>query len=127
MSLVISLLLLWMGVGQPTEVADHLETVVFEQVADPVDRWRPLVQRYFPAEDVETAMCVLEHESAGDPDADNPRSSATGLFQILASSWAPHFGVSEAQLFDPLINAQLAREILDIQGWRAWTTYRLCR
>ena len=97
MSLVISLLLLWMGVGQPTEVADHLETVVFE------------------------------HESAGDPDADNPRSSATGLFQILASSWAPHFGVSEAQLYDPLINARLAREILDIQGWRAWTTYRLCR
>lgn len=127
MSLLLSFLLLWFGVAEPTDVAAELHSVVFEQMVDPVDRWRPLVSRYFPADDVDTAMCILQHESGGDPDADNPRSSATGLFQILASGWAPHFNVSVDQLFEPATNVRLAREILDIQGWSAWTTYRRCR
>lgn len=127
MSLLLSFLLLWFGVAEPTDIAEELHTVVFEQMADPVERWRPLVSRYFPADDVDTAMCILRHESGGDPDADNPRSSATGLFQILASGWAPHFNVSVDQLFEPTTNVRLAREILDIQGWTAWTTYRRCR
>lgn len=127
MSLLLSFLLLWFGVAEPTDIAEELHTVVFEQMVDPVERWRPLVSRYFPADDVDTAMCILRHESGGDPDADNPRSSATGLFQILASGWAPHFNVSVDQLFEPTTNVRLAREILDIQGWTAWTTYRRCR
>lgn len=127
MSLLLSFLLLWFGVAEPTDIAEELHTVVFEQMVDPVERWRPLVSRYFPADDVDTAMCILRHESGGDPDADNPRSSATGLFQILASGWAPHFNVGVDQLFEPTTNVRLAREILDIQGWTAWTTYRRCR
>lgn len=127
MSLLLSFLLLWFGVAEPTDIAEELHSVVFEQMVDPVERWRPLVSRYFPADDVDTAMCILRHESGGDPDADNPRSSATGLFQILASGWAPHFNVSVDQLFEPTTNVRLAREILDIQGWTAWTTYRRCR
>jgi Lysozyme like domain len=127
MSLLISFLMLWIGVGQPADVAAEMHQVVFEQIADPVDRWRPLVDVYFEEGDVDTAMCIIRHESAGDPKADNPRSSATGLFQILASGWGPHFGVSPAQLLDPVTNIRLARAIKDIQGWRAWTTYRLCR
>lgn len=127
MSFLITFLLLWMGVGQPADVASELHTVVFEQIADPVERWRPLVAGHFPAEEVDTAMCVLRHESGGDPDADNPRSSATGLFQILDSHWGPYFDVTTEELFDPVTNIRLAGEIRELQGWWAWTAYRSCR
>ena len=36
---------------------------------DPVDRWRPLVGEHFPAAEVSRALCVIGHESGGDPDA----------------------------------------------------------
>ncbi len=91
-------------------------------VTDP-DFWRPLVAAYWPADTVDQALCLMVMESGGDPNADNPRSTARGLFQILASLWAPFFGVSSDDLYDPLVNVRLASEIYDIQGWDAWTPY----
>ena len=63
-----------------------------------VEYWRPLVVAYWPAETVDQALCLLGLESGGDPNADNPNPTARGLFQILASLWAPHFGVSPNDL-----------------------------
>ncbi len=126
MSLLISLLLVWFGVAGPNQLADEAEAFVFEQVADPVDRWRPLVEEHFPADEIDTALCIIRHESGGDPEADNPRSSATGLFQILAGTWGDFYDVTEEQFTDPELNVELARDIWEGYGWGAWTTDRLC-
>lgn len=97
--------------------------------ADPVERWRPLVAEHFEPEHVDTMMCIMGHESQGVATAKNPRSSARGLFQILASLWAPHFGVTYQDLYDPETNVRLARAIFDQQGYGAWAPYGrgLCR
>ena len=124
MNLLIVLCLLWLGVGQPVDVAAELETVVFEELVDPVERWRPLVAEHFPPDEVDTALCIIRHESGGDPEADNPRSTASGLFQILGSLWAPHYQVTTAQLYEPAINIRLAADIWDDSGWSAWTPYQ---
>lgn len=84
-----------------------------------VEDWRPLVSSYF-GDQTSKAMCVLNAESRGNPRARNPKSGARGLFQIMGF-WAPHFGVSADALYDPETNVRLARRILDIQGWRAWS------
>lgn len=122
MSLLISLWLLFVGVNEPADIMSHLERVVYAQV-DPVERWRPLVAEFFPAEEVETAMCIIERESGGYPGADNPHSSAAGLFQILQSLWGPHYGVSTADLYDPMTNVRIARAIWAEHGWVAWSPY----
>lgn len=48
-----------------------------------VEQWRPLVAQHFPASEVERALCIMSYESGGNPNAKNPRSSASGLFQHL--------------------------------------------
>lgn len=130
MSTLLSILLIWFGLAEPTVVVNELEaeveSVAFEHIADPVERWRPLVEQHFPAAEIETALCIIRHESGGDPAADNPRSSATGLFQILAGQWGEHYGITEDQFRDAELNVRLARDIWDDSGWLAWTTNRLC-
>lgn len=127
MSILLSILLLWFGASEPNEVAADLRAIGFDHIADPVDRWRLMVAAHFPEDEVETALCIIEHESKGDPDAENPRSSATGLFQILGSLWGPIYGVTEEHLLDPALNVRIASHIWEQSGWRAWTTDRICR
>jgi len=126
MSVLLSILLLWFGAAEPVDLAAELEDMAFEQLVDPVERWRQLVEDHFPPEEVEVALCVIRHESAGNPEADNPHSSATGLFQILSSLWSGHYGVSYDQLLDPDVNTRIARAIWDESGWHAWSAYRRC-
>ncbi len=97
-----------------------------------VDQWLPLVAAFFGdlgPDAVNRVLCLMQYESGGNPNAKNPNSSARGLMQILASLWAPHFGVSYEDLYDPSINLLLARKIYDQQGWWAWSPYvrGLCR
>lgn len=80
-----------------------------------VEVWRPLVAQHFRPEDVDRALCLIWHESRGDPTAENPTSSATGLFQILAF-WEDRYGLDR---LDPAQNVQLAAIIRDAQGWAA--------
>jgi hypothetical protein len=87
------------------------------------EQWRPIVAVYFKPGDVDRALCLMEHESGGDPQAKNPNSSARGLMQVMASIWAPHFGVSYDDLYDPHTNLYIAARIKDIQGWQAWSPY----
>ena len=129
MSLLLTLCLNVPGVCENN--IDQLEALALAEAntEDPVQRWRPLVAMEFPDREVETALCVIGHESAGNPEADNPRSSAKGLFQVLGSLWASQYGVSQSDLYDPVINIRIAREIWDEQGWSAWSPYLrgLCR
>lgn len=128
MSFLLTLCLMVPGVCDTTGL-DHLDTISRHEATGPVERWRPLVESQFPAAEVDTAMCIIRHESNGDSDADNPRSSARGLFQVLGSLWAPHFGISRADLYDPAVNTRIAARIWEKQGWQAWSPYQrgLCR
>lgn len=125
MSLLLTICLSVPGVCQGNYV-DQLEAAGLSEAeyTDPVDRWRPLVAGVFPAAEVETALCIIRHESGGSPDADNPRSSARGLFQVLGSMWAPHYGVSQAELYDPVTNVDIAADIWENYGWSAWSPYQ---
>jgi len=128
MTLVLSFCLGVTTVCEPIHAAPPEPPPVVE-VADAVERWEPLVSTQFPESEIATAMCLIRHESAGNPKADNPRSSARGLFQILASTWAPHYGVPRYALYGPVTNTRIARDIWEQQGWWAWSPYQrgLCR
>jgi Transglycosylase SLT domain len=125
MSLLLTICLSVPGVCQ-SNYLDELEALAETETEseDPVERWRPLVASEFPAQEVETAMCIISHESGGNPDADNPRSSARGLFQILGSMWASHYGISQADLYDPVTNVLIARDVWEDYGWSAWSPYQ---
>ncbi len=85
-----------------------------------VEQWRTLVTTHFPAESVETMLCIMWYESRGDPGAQNPTSSAAGLFQIMGFWWDKYGG----DRYDPETNTALARIIYDKQGYGAWNPYR---
>lgn len=90
-------------------------------VTSGVEQWRELVASIWPADQVDRALCVIDHESkGGDPNAENPTSSAVGLFQIMYSVWGPEYGYSYESLKDPTINVQVALWVWEKQGWGAW-------
>jgi soluble lytic murein transglycosylase-like protein len=124
MSLLLTICLSVPGVCE-NNVDQHEALALAEaNTDDPVQKWRRLVADEFPAREVETALCVIRHESGGNPDADNPRSSAKGLFQVLGSLWASHYGVSQTELYDPATNVRIAAEIWRKYGWSAWSPYQ---
>lgn len=79
-----------------------------------VEQWRGLVASY-PGWDVDRMLRIMDCESGGNPWAKNPRSSATGLFQVMASIW--HDG---RDLYDPYVNIDVAHYVWTEQGYRAW-------
>jgi hypothetical protein len=82
------------------------------------EQWRGLVAVYFGNE-TDRALCVMERESGGNPDARNPTSGAAGLFQIMPFWWEAYGG----DRYDPIDNTALAKRIRDEQGWTAWAAY----
>lgn len=86
-----------------------------------VEQWRPLVAGQFAPDEVPTAMCLIWYESRGEPTADNPRSTASGLFQILKGWWDGEWHLDP---FVPEYNVWMAKQIKDIQGWTAWSPYK---
>ena len=86
-------------------------------------QWEGLIAAYFPADQLPTALCVVEHESGGNPNAKNPTSGAAGLFQIMPFWWDAYGG----DRYDLATNVALARVIWDGYGWGAWSAYaRAC-
>ncbi len=99
-----------------------------------VEQWRSLVQQFFPASRVNEALDILDCESNGDPDALNPYSGASGLFQFLPSTWAttsPNAGYGGASPFDPEANVATAAwlgnryEELGYYFWHPWSCKRV--
>jgi transglycosylase-like protein with SLT domain len=81
-----------------------------------VEQWRTLVAAYFPPDHVDRMLRIMDCESGGNPWAKNPHSSATGLFQIMASwqkSWPGDYT-------DPWTNVAVAYQIWLTQGYAAW-------
>lgn len=98
--------------------------------AGPIERWRPLVETYFPADRVEEALSIIDCESNGDPGARNRRSSASGLFQFISGTWAhasEQAGFAGSSPYEPEANiaaaAWLVGYSLDTGAapWTHWT------
>ena len=88
-----------------------------------VERWRPVVDMYFPDDRIDWALRIMECESRGDPLAKNPNSSASGLFQHLARLFperATAAGWDDADVFDPFANIAVAAWLLDNGGTSHW-------
>ncbi len=99
-----------------------------------VERWRPLVQQFFPSNRVEEALRIIDCESNGDPGAYNPYSGASGLFQFIPSTWAstaPKAGYGGHSAFESEANVASAAwlgnryEELGQYFWRAWSCRRV--
>ncbi len=84
-----------------------------------VEQWRDLVRKWFPASAVETMLCLMQHESGGNPDAYNS-SGASGLFQVMPR-WFEIYG---GDPFDPENNAKVAARVYEQQGFSAWNPYK---
>lgn len=94
-----------------------------------VERWRPLVATYFPEALLDEALSVMECESRGDPDAENPSSSASGLYQFIASTWtwaSANAGFAGVSVFDPEANIATAAFLVEysigrgLPPWQHW-------
>lgn len=94
-------------------------------IGEAAAQWRPLVESYFPADQVDYALAVLWCESRGDPNAANPTSSARGLFQHLERYWparSTSAGWAGYSIFDPEANVAVAAWLsAGGTGWHHWT------
>ncbi len=113
----------------PTTPTAPPDTTVPPPAADhpaAVEQWRGLVSAYWPASLVEEALSVIDCESNGDPNAVNPSSGASGLFQFLPSTWAsaaPQAGWAGADVFDPGANVATAYWLYSqfTEPWQQWS------
>lgn len=92
--------------------------------------WVGLVEAYFAAADVEQALWVIHCESNGNPNAVNPTSSASGLFQHLPRFWderSAAAGFAGANIFDPTANVGVASWLVyEGGGWSHWNPSAYC-
>lgn len=87
----------------------------------------PLLEWHSPGWDAHRMARIMHRESRCQPDADNSRSTATGLLQILASHcpWLTRTmgePCSAARLTDPDYHVRAAATLWLEQGYRAWST-----
>ncbi|HSJ28588.1 MAG TPA: transglycosylase SLT domain-containing protein [Acidimicrobiia bacterium] len=107
------------GLDVPFDAYDLVPEAI-DSVAD----WRPLVATYFEPQHVARALRVIACESRGQPDAKNPISTASGLFQHLASLWpkrSADAGWPDSDVFDPVANVAVAAWLVyEGGGWAHW-------
>jgi soluble lytic murein transglycosylase-like protein len=99
-----------------------------------VEQWRGAVSQYFPAHRVDEALQIMQCESLGDPNAYNPYSGASGLYQFLPATWAttaPMAGFPNVSVFEPVANIATAAwlanryEQLGQNYWQPWSCRRV--
>lgn len=86
-----------------------------------VERWRPLVEKYFPPELVDKALYVIQGESGGNPVIRGDGGVAIGLFQIQDNRNFAGRPPAE-QLEDPEFNIAYAAQQLGAASgkWTDW-------
>ena len=83
-----------------------------------VQFWEPYVAVYFHPADRQWALDIIACESGGNPNAKNPHSSASGLFQFLRGTWdwaAPEVGAdsyASGAVYEPTANIRAAAWLL---------------
>ena len=95
----------------------------------PVEEWRALVSAYFAPEHVDLALRIISCESGGDPNAQNPRSGAAGLFQHIPRYWDARVaaaGMPGGSIFDPIANVAASAYLAYSDGWRHWSASAGC-
>lgn len=92
--------------------------------------WRPLLEQHFAADLVLDALVIIQCESAGNPDAVNPYSGASGLFQFMPGTWAVasvEAGVGSQSVFNGEANIVAASWLAEyyrsrgFDPWRPWS------
>ncbi len=102
------------------------------KVKPAVEAWRPVVQAHFPAHLVEDALKIMQCESGGNPNAVNPYSGASGLYQFLPTTWAVasvKAGVGDRSVFDGeanIIAAAWLAGYYESRGYSPWQPWA-CR
>lgn len=83
--------------------------------------WEGLIAAHFPADQVARACRVMMCESQGNPTAQNPRSSASGLFQFLSGTWTSVTGTpAPASAYSPDTQVAAAAALWRSSGWSPW-------
>lgn len=114
---------LMVQVSQPVEPVQQASATSSVRYSAEVEQWRPLVSRYFAPGDVNRALRILSCESNGDPNAANPSSGASGLFQHMPGYWSERSakaGWAGASVFDPQANVAVAAWLAYSGGWGHW-------
>lgn len=96
----------------------HYWGMVKERSRAKGDRCQPaeIIRRVFPGATEDAAIRVAYCESHLNPNAKNPYSTASGLFQLLDSWWKGRFNP-----FDPWANTRAAYSISSAgYNWGAW-------
>lgn len=95
----------------------------------PVEEWRSLVSAYFAPEHVDLALRIISCESGGDPNAQNRRSGAAGLFQHIPRYWEARVaaaGMPGGSIFDPIANVAASAYLAYSDGWSHWSASAGC-
>jgi len=87
----------------------------------PCAGWEGTIAAHFPAEQVAKACRVMMCESGGNPNAANPRSTASGLFQFLNSTWESTTGTpAPASAYGGSTQIAAAAKLWRSSGWSPW-------
>lgn len=95
-------------------------------VGEGVEQWRELVSKYFPANEVNKILQVMQGESGGNPNAEGHNRNGSfdrGLMQVNSIHSAKVDGDLDS-LFDPETNIRIASQIWNDSGYGAWTVAR---
>jgi len=102
-----------------------LKTVEVELAPDLELLPEPHTYLYERAPDLAPRLdCIISFESGWDPNSVNGRSRASGLAQIIPSTWAmtPQ-GQSGLSPFEPYANIDAAIWLARTKGWNQWEVY----
>jgi hypothetical protein len=78
--------------------------------------WETAYEVGWPQDQLPTMDRVMWCESKCGPTEHN-KSGASGLMQIMPMHW------NGRDPYDPVINLTMALEVLERQGWQAWSCY----
>lgn len=105
--------------GYETPVLEGTSTEgIALSVIPPAPTVRDLVVYEF--RDAPVMVRIAAAESSFDPEAKNPGSTATGLFQILSGTWDAYHCTGERT--DPEDNIACARKLYTAQGTSPWNS-----
>lgn len=99
--------------------------VVTEVTTPPPACWgqQAAVQARWPAEQWGSACSIIGCESAGNPTADNPHSSASGIWQVLDGTWGGYGGYARALYAPTSVQHDFAYQLWLSSGWSPWSCY----
>lgn len=110
-------LVLLVASAMATAPAERVSTTTTAPVASQCPQWYGLALEVgWAPEQWETLDALLWCESRCDDHAHNP-SGASGLLQVMPFWWHGR------DPYDARANLTIGLEVLDAQGWRAWSCY----